>query len=67
MNVSDCVAFEMIGLKGKLGFTSTMPEKIRDLVEKQIYAFLSGYDIEIVEEPNIFYRRWGKWHMLPWS
>lgn len=54
MNVSDCVAFEMVGIKGKVGFYITMPEKIRDLVEKQIYAFYPVCDIEIVDEPNIF-------------
>nr|MBP9797859.1 hypothetical protein [Candidatus Woesebacteria bacterium] len=54
MNVSDCVAFEMVGVKGKVGFYITMPEKIRDLVEKQIYAFYPVCDIEIVDEPNIF-------------
>jgi hypothetical protein len=52
--VGDTIAFEIIGTKGKVGFYITVPEKMRDLVEKQVYAFYPASSIEMVEEPNIF-------------
>lgn len=52
--VGDTVACEIIGIKGKVGFYITVPEKLRDLVEKQVYAFYPASSIQIVEEPNIF-------------
>lgn len=53
-DVSDTVAFEIVGQQGKVGFYITVPEKLRDMVEKQIYAFYAACDIQIVDEPNIF-------------
>lgn len=52
--VGDAVAFEIIGTKGKVGFYITVPTKLQDLVEKQLYAFYPSASVEIVEEPNIF-------------
>ena len=52
--VGDAIAFEIIATKGRLGFYITVPEKLRDLLEKQIYAFYPDSSIEIVEEKNIF-------------
>lgn len=52
--VGDAVAFEIVGTKGKVGFYMTVPEKLHDLVEKQIYAFYPSASIEIVDDPQIF-------------
>lgn len=54
LDVSDIISFELVGVLGKVAFYITMPEKLRDLVEKQIYAFYPVCDIHIVDEPNIF-------------
>ena len=53
-DVSDVVGFEIVGKHGDVSFYITVPEKLRDLVEKQVYAFYPTCDIQIVEEPNIF-------------
>src|SRR3989344_1438556 len=53
--VDDALAFEIIGTKGKIGFYVSAPARLKDLVEKQIYAFYPSCDISLVEEPNIFH------------
>ena len=52
--VDDTIAFEIIGIKGKVGFYITAPNKLRDLVEKQVYAYYPSCDITLVDESNIF-------------
>ena len=54
LDVEDVVAFELIGTKGKIGFYVSVPNRLKDLTEKQIYAFYPGADIQLVDEPNIF-------------
>jgi len=51
---SDVLSFEMIGKHADLRFYFSAPSKIKDMVEKQIYAFYPQADIRVVEEPNIF-------------
>lgn len=53
-DVSDNMAFEIVGTDGKVGFYITVPTKLKDTIEKQIYAFYPACDIRVVEEPNIF-------------
>jgi hypothetical protein len=48
------IALEIVGLKEFIGFNVVCPEKIRDLVEKQIHATYPGADIHQIDEPNIF-------------
>ncbi len=52
--VGDVMAFEIVGTDGKVGFYLTVPSKLKDLVEKQIYAYYPTCTIDEVEEPNIF-------------
>lgn len=54
LEVEDTIAFEMIGKRGEVAFMITVPNKLKDLVEKQIYAYYPICDIRLVEEPNIF-------------
>lgn len=53
-DVGDTIAFEIVGTKGKVGFYISAPAKMRDLIEKQVYAFYPSSSIELVEEPHIF-------------
>lgn len=53
-DVSDVVAFEIIGRQAEIRFYVSAPSKICDMVEKQIYAFYPQAEIRVVEEPNIF-------------
>ncbi len=54
LDIEDVIAFEIIGSTGEVGFYVTAPNKIKDLVEKQIYAFYPMCDISVVEEPQLF-------------
>lgn len=53
-DVSDVLSFEIIGRHADIRFYVSAPVKIKDMVEKQIYAFYPAADIRVVEEPNIF-------------
>lgn len=48
------LSFEIVGLKENISFYVLCPEKLRDLVEKQIHATYPGVNVKIVDEPNIF-------------
>lgn len=54
LEVDDTIAFELVGQKGEINFLISVPNKLKDLVEKQIYAYYPVCDIRIAEEPNIF-------------
>jgi len=54
MDVEDTLAFEMVGRKGEISFLISVPNKLKDLAEKQVYAYYPASDIQVVEEPNIF-------------
>ena len=48
------VSFEIVARKEDIRFYIVVPQKLRDLVEKQIHGSYSGADIQVVDEPNIF-------------
>lgn len=48
------ITLEIVGKQEDIRFYIGVPEKIRDLVEKQIYGAYPGASIEVVDEYNIF-------------
>lgn len=50
----DHFAFEIVALKEDIRFYVSCPEKLRDLLEKQIYGAYPAADIKPVDEYNIF-------------
>lgn len=48
------ISFELVARKEDIRFYIVVPEKLRDLTEKQIHGSYPGADIQVVEEPNIF-------------
>lgn len=48
------LSLEIIGTNKDIRFYICLPEKYRDLIEKQIYSVYAGADIQTVDEPNIF-------------
>lgn len=48
------ISFEMVGLPENIKFYVSVPMRLRDLVEKQIYGAYPGADIKEVEEYSIF-------------
>ena len=54
LDIEDTLAFEIIGTPGQISFYVTVPNKLKDLVEKQVYAFYPACDITVVEEQHIF-------------
>lgn len=48
------ISFELVASKEDIRFYMIVPEKLRDLLEKQIHGSYPGADIRVVEEPNIF-------------
>jgi len=54
LQVQPHISFEILARKEDIRFYIMLPEKLRDLVEKQIHGGYSGAEIKVVEEPNIF-------------
>ncbi|MBP9690770.1 type IV secretion system DNA-binding domain-containing protein [Candidatus Woesebacteria bacterium] len=54
LEISDALAFEIVGTKADIKFYVSAPNKIVDLIEKTIYGYYPSADIKKVEEPNIF-------------
>ena len=48
------VSFEIVACNEDIRFYIVVPQKLRDLVEKQIHGSYPGADIQVVDEPNIF-------------
>jgi hypothetical protein len=48
------LSFEIIAKKEDIRFYAAVPEKLRDLVEKQIHGAYPGADVKEVDEPSIF-------------
>lgn len=48
------ISFEIVAKHGDIRFYVSVPEDLRDFVEKQIYGAYPGADINQVEEYNIF-------------
>jgi len=53
-DVDEVVALEIVGKKADIRFYVTVPEKIKDMTEKQIYGFYPQAEIVTVDESNIF-------------
>src|SRR4030042_4147825 len=53
-NPQEHIAFEIIGKKEDIRFFISVHEKLRDLVEKQIYGAYPGAEVKEVDEYNIF-------------
>src|SRR3989344_5153514 len=54
LQVQPHVSFEIVARKEDVRFYIVVPEKLRDLVEKQIHGGYPGAEIKIVDEPTIF-------------
>jgi hypothetical protein len=54
MQVQPHVSFEIVAMKEDVRFYIEVPEKLRDLVEKQIHGGYPGAEIKMVDEPTIF-------------
>lgn len=47
-------SLEIVGTAEDIRFYISVPEKSRDLIEKQIYSAYSGAEVKVVDEPNIY-------------
>ena len=54
LQVQPHVSFEIVARKEDVRFYIVVPEKLRDLVEKQIHGGYPGAEIKLVDEPTIF-------------
>ncbi len=54
LNPQEHISFEIVGRPGDIRFFLSVPNKLRDLVEKQIYGSYPGAEIKEVDEYNIF-------------
>lgn len=54
LQVQPHISFEIVARKEDIRFYIVVPEKLRDLVEKQIHGGYPGAEIKVVEEPTIF-------------
>jgi len=53
-NPQEHLAFEIVGKKEDIRFYVSVHEKLRDLVEKQIYGAYPGAEVREIDEYNIF-------------
>ena len=54
LQVQPHISFEIVARREDIKFYISVPDKMRDLVEKQIHGGYPGAEIKIVEEPTIF-------------
>ena len=54
INLEEVLALEIVAKHGEISFYIHTPLKLKDLIEKQIYANYPNADITVVEEPNVF-------------
>lgn len=54
LKIQDHVSFEIVALQGDIRFYISVPEKHKELIEKQLHATYSGAVISVVEDYNIF-------------
>ena len=54
LQVQPHISFEIVGRKEDIRFYIVVPEKLRDLVEKQIHGGYPGAEIKVTDEPTIF-------------
>jgi hypothetical protein len=57
LEVSDVIAFEIVGKKTDIRFYVSAPSRIFDLIEKTIYGYYPNADLIKVDEPNIFFEQ----------
>ena len=54
LEMEETISCEIVALHGDISFYMHVPQRLADMIEKQIYANYPTADIEVVEEPNIF-------------
>jgi hypothetical protein len=54
LHLEDTLGFEIVARHGAINFYVHTPSKLKDLIEKQIYANYQNAEVSLVEEPNIF-------------
>lgn len=54
LQVQPHISFEIVARKEDIRFYIVVPDKLRELVEKQIHGSYPGAEIKTVEEPTIF-------------
>lgn len=54
MRIEETLAFEVVAKHGAINFYIHAPTKIKDLIEKQVYANFQNAEVNTVDEPNIF-------------
>lgn len=54
LDIDDTIALEIVGKEADIRFYVSVPTKIKDMVEKQIYGYYPQADIQVADEPNIY-------------
>jgi hypothetical protein len=54
LQVQPHISFEIVGRREDIRFYISVPEKLRDLLEKQLHGSYPGAEIKVVDEPTIF-------------
>ena len=54
LKTQEHLSFEIVGKPGDIRLYASVPNKLRDLVEKQIYGMYTGAEIKEVDEYNLF-------------
>jgi len=54
LKLQEHLSFEIVGLPENIRFYISVPEKLRDMIEKQIHGAYPGADVQEVNEYNIF-------------
>ncbi|PIS14661.1 hypothetical protein COT64_01480 [Candidatus Shapirobacteria bacterium CG09_land_8_20_14_0_10_39_12] len=54
LKLQDHLSFEIVGLPEDIRFYVSVPQKLKDMVEKQLHGAYSGAEIKEVNEYNIF-------------
>lgn len=54
LKIQEHVAFEIVALPGDIRFYISVPQKQKDLIEKQIHGTYPGAVVKVVEDYNIF-------------
>jgi hypothetical protein len=54
LQIQPHISWELVARKEDIRFYIVVPDKLRDLVEKQIHGSYPGAEIKIVDEPTVF-------------
>lgn len=52
----EVISLEIVGKHSDIRFYVTCPNRLKDLVDKQIYSFYPSAEVTVVDEPNIFFK-----------